>query len=94
MPDVYLARTNQKLSFARIHLEQLVQAQDSNGWEKHSLIESFNESVLFHLASAYQSFLREVAERYRFNPETVSGLLDLERGLEAAGVESPEFAEL
>lgn len=94
MSNVYLVRTNQKLNFARIHMDALAASHQSTGWSKHAEIESFNESVLFHLASAYASFLREVAERYRFDPAKVSRLADLKKLIEAAGVESPELVEL
>jgi hypothetical protein len=94
MSNVYLVRTNQKINFARIHMDALAEAHESTGWSKHAEIESYNESVLFHLASAYGAFLREVAEKYRFDPALVAGLSDLERLLEGSGQESPELSEL
>jgi len=94
MSGIYLARTNQKLSFARIHLDQLKQAQDDTSWNKHALIESFNESVLFHLSSAYDAFLREIAELYKVDTEALTGYRSLAAELEATGVESPELKQL
>ncbi|MGH1463133.1 MAG: DUF6586 family protein [Neptuniibacter sp.] len=94
MSSVYLARTNQKLSFSRIHLDQLKHAQDDTSWNKHALIESFNESVLFHMASAYDAFLREIAERYSVDTEAFSGYRSLAAEMEETGVESPELKEL
>lgn len=94
MSSVYLARTNQKLNFSRIHLERLKQAQNDTSWNKHALIESFNESVLFHLASAYDAFLREIAERYSVETESLDGYRSLAAELEVTGVESPELKEL
>lgn len=94
MSGIYLARTNQKLSFARIHLEQLKQAQDDTSWNKHALIESFNESVLFHLASAYDAFLREIAELYKVDTESLEGYRSLAFEMEKTGVESPEVKQL
>ncbi len=94
MSGIYLARTNQKLNFARIHIEALKAAQESTGWSKHALIESYNESVLFHLASAYDSFLREVAELYRFDTENAVGYRSLMAQLEASGFEGSEVKEL
>lgn len=85
MSNVYLVRTNQKVNFARIHLDALAASHESNGWSKHAEIESYNESVLFHLASAYGAFLREVAEKYRFVPEQVAGIHDLVSLLESWG---------
>jgi len=94
MSGIYLARTNQKLNFARIHLEALKEAQSSTGWSKHALIESYNESVLFHLASAYDSFLREIAELYRIDTETFVGYRALIQQFEASGFEGAELNEL
>lgn len=94
MSEVYLARTNQKLNFARLHLEALKNAQNSSAWSKHALIESYQESVLFHLASSYSALLREVAERYSVETESIVGLTDLAWGFEQAGFESPELNEL
>ncbi len=94
MSNIYLVRTNQKINFARIHMDALAAAHSSTGWSKHAVIESYNESVLFHLASAYSAFLREVAEKYRFKPSEVNCLEDLEAMFEASGQESPERSEL
>jgi hypothetical protein len=94
MSGIYLARTNQKLSFARIHLDQLKRAQSDTSWNKHALIESYNESVLFHLTSAYDAFLREIAELYKVDTETLSGYRSLAAELDKTGVESPEIAQL
>ncbi|GGO75871.1 hypothetical protein GCM10011348_01690 [Marinobacterium nitratireducens] len=92
--SLYITRTSQKLNFARLHLERLEEAQASTGWSKHALVESFQESVLFHLASGYQAFLREIAERYRLDAAQVGCFADLDARLEAAGLESPERSEL
>ncbi|WP_286237733.1 DUF6586 family protein [Neptuniibacter halophilus] len=94
MSGIYLARTNQKLAFTRIHLDQLKRAQDDTSWSKHALIESYNESVLFHMASAYDAFLREIAELYRVDTESLDGYRSLAAELEATGVESPELKQL
>lgn len=94
MSGVYLARTNQKLNFTRIHLEALKSAQASTGWSKHAQIESYNESVLFHMVSAYSAFLKEIAEQYRFNAERISKLKELVEQMEAQGLEAPEVGEL
>ncbi|MBY4676931.1 DUF6586 family protein [Marinobacterium arenosum] len=94
MSSIYLARTNQKLNFARIHLDALREACDSTGWSKHALMESYNESVLFHLASGYAAFLREIAERYGFATDHISGYRALEADVEASGQECPELREL
>ncbi|TCK09468.1 DUF6586 family protein [Marinobacterium mangrovicola] len=94
MSDIYLSRTNQKLSFVRLHLEALDASQVSNSWNRHGLVESYNESVLFHLAGAVHSFLREIAERYRIDPSMIGSVSDLQRQLEQTGQEAPEANEL
>lgn len=96
MSTVYLSRTNQKLNFARIHLEALTQACSDNGWSKHAQIESYNESVLFHMASAYASLLSEIAERYRlsFVQEARVNYRALEIQMAETGQECPELREL
>lgn len=92
--SVYISRTNQKLYFARLHLDQLKAAEMGSGWSKHALIESFNESVLFHMASAYHAFLAEIAEVYRVAPERAADLDKLEVMLSEQGLETPEVSEL
>ncbi|MCV6611100.1 MAG: hypothetical protein OIF55_10060 [Amphritea sp.] len=94
MSGVYLTRTNQKLNFTRIHLDALKQAHESSGWSKHALIESYNESVLFHMTSAYSSLLREIAEQYSFDAEKISKLKQLVAQMEEQGLEAPEINEL
>ncbi|SEF76320.1 DUF6586 family protein [Marinobacterium lutimaris] len=94
MSDIYLSRTNQKLSFVRLHLEALDASLVSNSWNRHGLVESYNESVLFHLTGAVHSFLREIAERYRLDASAVSSVGDLQRQLEQTGQEAPEASEL
>ena len=94
MSQVYLVRTNQKLNFARIHIDALQAAQSSNSWDQHAMIDSYDESVLFLMASAYQAFLREIAEKYRFNPDAIEALSDLQGLLDASVQESPEVTEL
>ncbi|MCV6589920.1 MAG: hypothetical protein OIF57_13000 [Marinobacterium sp.] len=94
MSCIYLARTNQKLNFARLHLDALRAGCDSTGWSKHILIESYNESVLFHLASAYDAFLHEIAERYSLDVSHIDSYRTLAADLESSGQECPELSEL
>lgn len=94
MSAIYLAKTNQKLNFARLHLEALKAAHTVNSWSRHALIESYQESVLFHLSSAYLALLREIAERYRFEAQQIETIEDLRSRFEEAGLESPELMRL
>ncbi len=94
MSNIYIARTNQKLLFAKLHLDHLKLAEQSSGWSKHAQIDSFEESVLFHLVSAYSAYLREIAEVYRLQPEKISTRDELQQQLEEQGMEAPEAKEL
>lgn len=94
MSEIYVARTNQKLSFARLHLDALARAQGSNAWNKHGLIESYNESVLFHLQGAVHAFIREIGERYRLDVSAIDSIGELQAQFESTGQESPELNEL
>lgn len=94
MSNIYIARTNQKLLFAKVHLDQLKQAAQSSGWNKHAQIESYEESILFHLVSAYSAYLREIAEVYRLDPLKISTRDELLEQLEENGMEAPEAKEL
>jgi hypothetical protein len=92
--SVFVSRTSQKLNFAQLQLEQLAQAQASTGWSRLALVESYQESVLFHLMSAYVAFLREIGDHYRLNTTAVQCFADLDALFEQAAVVSPERSEL
>ena len=99
MSALYVTRTNQKLSFCRLHLEQLKIAEHSSGWSKHALVESYNESVLFYLVGAYSAFLGEIAEVYRLDPQdldlqSVGALNLLLNRLSEQSIEAPEVNEI
>lgn len=94
MSNIYISRTNQKLLFAKLHLDCLKQAEQASGWSKHAQIESFEESVLFHMVSAYSAYLREIAEVYRLEPEKISTRDELLTQMEVKGLEAPEANEL
>ncbi|MEH6471836.1 MAG: DUF6586 family protein [Halopseudomonas sp.] len=94
MSNIYISRTNQKLLFAKLHLDSLKLAEQGSGWSKHAQIESYEESVLFHLVSAYSAYLREIAEVYRLEPEKISTRDELLEQMEAQGLEAPEAKEL
>ena len=92
--SVFVSRTSQKLNFAQLQLEQMAQAQASTGWSRLALVESFQESVLFHLVSAYVAFLREIGDHYRLDAVAVQSFADLDALFEQAAVVSPERSEL
>ncbi len=80
----WLAHSNQKLYQARLLLETLDQlnedasGQASGNHSSTALIEALQESVLFQLILAYQSYLHELAEiaQYREEFHSLSQLLD------------------
>lgn len=94
MSNIYISRTNQKLTFARLHLDYLKRAEQASGWSKHAQIESFEESVLFHMVSAYSAYLRELAQVYYLEPEKISTRDELLAQMETKGLEAPEANEL
>ncbi len=94
MSNTYISRTNQKLLFAKLHLDHLKQAEQGSGWSKHAQIESFEESILFHLVSAYSAYLREIAGVYYLQPEKISTRDELQQQLDDKGMEAPEAKEL
>tara|TARA_R110002167_G_scaffold6193_3_gene28176 strand:- start:5363 stop:5887 length:525 start_codon:yes stop_codon:yes gene_type:complete len=94
MSNIYISRTNQKLLFAKLHLDSLKKAEQGSGWSKHAQIESYAESVLFHLVSAYSAYLREIAAVYYLEPEKISTRDELLEQMEAKGLEAPEAKEL
>ncbi|MEH6626241.1 MAG: DUF6586 family protein [Motiliproteus sp.] len=94
MSSVYISRTNQKLHFCQLHLDRLKSALDGSNWSKHVLIESYNESILFHLACAHRSFMREIAEVYRIDASTIVSIEQLANALAKQGLEAPEVKEL
>lgn len=94
MSNIYISRTNQKLSFAKLHLDHLKKAEQGSGWSKHASIESFEESILFHLVSAYSSYVREIAAVYYLQPEKITTRDELQQQLEDKGMEASEAKEL
>lgn len=61
-------RTNQKLYFARLQLDQMervMAAQDSFAWEAEAL--SCREAAILHLHGAYLAFLQELVRFYKLS---------------------------
>nr|WP_067289685.1 DUF6586 family protein [Marinobacterium profundum] len=90
----FVTRTSQKLNFVQLQLEPLLQAQAFTGWSRQAQIECCQESVLFHLASAYGAFLREIGDHYRLDMTELQNFTDLDGLFEQAAVQSPEHTEL
>lgn len=94
MSDLYRTRTNQKLSFVRLHLQALKEAQTEERWSQHALIQSYQESVLFHLMGAVHAYVGEIAELYGLDVEQIDTVTALMQALETTVQESPEAREL
>jgi hypothetical protein len=92
----WLAHSNQKLYQARLLLETLGQfnedasQQDSGKHSSAALIDAMQESVLFQLVLAYQSYLHELAEIAQYREEFYS----LSQLLENVTVATGEMTEL
>ncbi len=88
-----IGRTHEKLYHAQLHLEAWGLAlADEERFNPRAWALSYGESVLFHLQLAWESFLAEIAEFYKVaRPIDLS---DLGQHLQAAGIVSPEWAQL
>lgn len=83
----WLGHSNQKLYQARLLLEVYELAGEQGN---SALLDALQESVLFQLVLAYQSYLHEVAEIAQFRDEFYS----LSQLLENASVVTGEMTEL
>lgn len=73
-----LGNANQKRYFAQFYLDAIGQVQnDASVFNKKALIRAHQESCLFHLVSAYRSFIWEIANTYdeAFDADTDLGQL-------------------
>jgi hypothetical protein len=87
----WLAHSNQKLYQARLLLEAFEQASEEEGGQVvASLLSGLQESVVFQLVLAYQSYLHELAETAHCQEEFYS----LAQLLEKASVATGEMTEL
>ncbi len=90
----YKARVNQKLYFARIHIDLLQQELTSELRPKHVAEEAIGESTVFHLMGVYRSWLKELAANYSVPAEAVQSLEDLVEGFAAQNLITAELNEL
>lgn len=88
----WLAHSNQKLYQARLLLENLEQVSEQEGEQgiPTALLSALQESVIFQLILAYQSYLHELAETAQYREEFYS----LSQLLEKAPVATGEMTEL
>jgi hypothetical protein len=87
--------TNQKLYFARVHLDEIRRAQEDDTLLNRKLVIRANtESALFHLYCAYQSLLWEIANAYDVTMESHLALVDLLAIFQKANKVSAELNQL
>lgn len=90
----WLAHSNQKLYQARLLLEELSSLNDVNSSRAASaptaLVDAIQESILFQLVLAYQSYLHELAEIAQYR-EVFNSLPEL---LDNVAVATGEMTEL
>lgn len=87
-------RTNQKIYFAGLALEQWRQAEASNGLNAGGLVQAEREACLFHLYGAVVGLCQEILGYYRFQQAdawTLTQVLDATR---QGSLVAPELSEL
>lgn len=87
----WLAHSNQKLYQARLLIEKQEQAEQSA--DESVLSIALQESVLFQLVLAYQSYLHEVAELAQYR-DTITSLQQLIDSVPVATGEMTELRQL
>ena len=90
----YKARVNQKLYFARLHIELLQQEHAKHSHPRHVLDESIGESIVFHLVGAYRAYLQELAANYSVKAAGIDSLQALLLRFDEANLIAAELNEL
>lgn len=86
----WLGQTNQKLYQARLLMEQLDGLGESSNGSESAIAIALQESILFQMVLAYQSYLHEVAEIAQCREEFQS----LQQLIQAVPVATGEMTEL
>lgn len=88
--NIHPARTNQKIYFARLQLEQLqVALADSSAFDSEPRALSCREAAIWHLHSALGAFMQELSRFYKVQP-AVSTPEALAAAMAQRGQVSPE----
>lgn len=88
--NIYPARTNQKLYFARIQLELMAQAlADSAAFDSEPRAMSCREAAIWHLSAGLGAFFQELSRFYKVQP-AVSTPEDMAAAMARRGQSSPE----
>jgi len=93
IPDYFVGRTDQKLRFARIHLDELIAHHGRDSGDDFE--RSHHESFLFHLFGACDAFLQELNIYYAFGLAIAKvSTRELARSMRKRGVTSSELIAL
>jgi len=85
-------KSNQKLYFAKIHIDAIREAETNDSLlNKKAVITAFRESCLFHLVSAYHAFLNEMLNTYDVVLSPMDSLADIQAQLTSQGRPSSEL---
>jgi len=86
------ARTDQKLAYARVHLDELLKRGRSNG---DVFDRAHHESFLYHLFGAKDSFLQELNTYYSFGlPQNGVTSNNLKQKADSKGIDCKELTAL
>ena len=85
---------NQRLYYCRLHLKWMQQVLEQGEIAKKVIEQSFAESTLFHLVTAYQCYLAEIATAYGSPCEHLEDVETLEQLLSQQQLESAEAREI
>lgn len=92
-PDIAL--TNERLHFARLHLEWLEAALlDLRSVDRHARARGLYVSTVMLLASSHQALLYELARFYKLPAVTGCSAIALQQQLQDKGQYAPELARL
>ncbi|MGG2397182.1 DUF6586 family protein [Pseudomonas sp. SH1-B] len=91
--EIY-TRTNQKIFFAGLALDNWRKAEASAAFNVQALVQAEREAALFHLYGAVLSLCHEIAGYYRMNDLAPSRVDAFVHQVVLDGAPSPELAEL
>jgi hypothetical protein len=94
MSNAQTAQVNQRLYFARLHLQWLQQALDQQQVAAKVVEQSLSESCLMHLVLAYRAYLAELAEAYSLSGASFDDAEALIEALAGIHKESAEAREI
>lgn len=94
MTDLWVNATNRALSYARIELRMLQQAEAESGWSQGLQREALESAIGFHLKVAFSLYLKEIAERNGLASESIESLDDLVKAQLQADIATSEVSEL